>query len=51
MSSGQQSWTNLLYQRGNIFTNHQARKYNVFIDAYEGRHVATVDIKGAFLKA
>jgi hypothetical protein len=24
---------------------------NAFIDAYEGRHVATVDIKGAFLKA
>jgi hypothetical protein len=24
---------------------------NAFIDAHEGRHVATVDIKGAFLKA
>lgn len=24
---------------------------NTFIDAYEGRHVAAIDIKGAFLKA
>jgi hypothetical protein len=24
---------------------------NAFIDAHKGRHVATVDIKGAFLKA
>ena len=24
---------------------------NAFIDAHEGRHVAAVDIKGAFLKA
>jgi hypothetical protein len=24
---------------------------NAFIDAHEGRHVATVDIKGVFLKA
>ncbi len=24
---------------------------NAFIDAHEGRHVITIDIKGAFLKA